>query len=159
MLQFSGLPFRKMRNTGGVKHSLGTSTPSMLCCVSIFLAVSFCLQQVTHWGLGKIKVITQEEAQKYTNGREPQALLHPVWWYAPFFSGSGEQQPSPLYVVKAQCTWSVAAGLNNAPYFSGNTQWLDAFATQGCVQVHDSWLQWLDHLVITTYPQMAQRYS
>jgi hypothetical protein len=85
-----------MRSRGGGKDNGGTSaTPRMLCCLLVFLAVFLCLQQVCYfWGSDEKKVIMMEAVEKYRNGSEPQALLYPVWWYAPFFTGSGEQGPS-----------------------------------------------------------------
>jgi hypothetical protein len=78
-----------MRRSG---HKDGGSGPSrMVCGMLMLLALFLCLQQVCYfWGSNEKKVVMMEAADKFRNSSEPQALLYPVWWYAPFFTGSGE---------------------------------------------------------------------
>jgi hypothetical protein len=90
-----------MRSRRGDKDHGGTpATPRMLCCPLVFLAVFLCLQQICYfWGSSEKKVIMMGAVEKYRNGSEPQALLYPVWWYAPFFTGSGEEW------LRSQACW------------------------------------------------------
>jgi hypothetical protein len=101
-----------MRRSG---HKDGGSGPSrMVCGLLVLLALFLCLQQVCYfWGSYEKKAIMIEAVDKYRNGTEPQALLYPVWWYAPFFTGSGERRrhrPAPFGRPRLRAGAACAAG-------------------------------------------------